>query len=58
MGGKKWFNHRMTTVRKIISDRHWQQLEPLVAQAKHSRAGAPPALSRNNAVAKGVTVCE
>lgn len=45
MGGEKWFNMRMTTVRKIISDRQWQQLEPLVAQAKHSRAGAPPALS-------------
>ena len=32
-------------VRKLISDRLWQTLEPAVAAAKHSAAGAPPDLS-------------
>ena len=29
-------------VRKMISDRLWQTLEPAVTAAKHSAAGAPP----------------
>jgi transposase len=29
-------------VRKIISDQIWHSLEPAVAAAKHSAAGAPP----------------
>ena len=29
-------------VRKIISDRIWAALEPALAEAKHSAAGAPP----------------
>ena len=32
-------------VRKIISDSVWKQLQPAVAAAKHSRAGAPGELS-------------
>ena len=32
-------------VRKIINDTVWPQLEPAVAAAKHSRAGAPGELS-------------
>jgi transposase len=32
-------------VRKLISDRIWQMLEPAVAAAKHSAAGAPANLS-------------
>lgn len=32
-------------VRKLISDRLWQRLEPAVTAAKHSAAGAPPDLS-------------
>lgn len=32
-------------VRKIISDEIWQKLEPVVAAAKHSAAGAPGEMS-------------
>ena len=32
-------------VRKLISDRIWQALEPAVTAAKHSAAGAPAELS-------------
>src|ERR1700749_2745319 len=32
-------------VRKIISDRIWQDMEPAGAAAKHSAAGAPPSQS-------------
>ena len=32
-------------VRKLISDRFWQTLEPTVTSAKHSAAGAPAELS-------------
>jgi transposase len=34
-----------TQVRKVISDRIWKGLEPLVEAAKHSMAGAPGELS-------------
>src|SRR3954469_25788795 len=33
------------SVRKIISDQIWQQLEPAIAAAKHSAAGAPGKMS-------------
>ncbi|GDX12013.1 hypothetical protein LBMAG57_37850 [Verrucomicrobiota bacterium] len=32
-------------VRKLISDRVWQTLEPAVTASKHSTAGAPPDLT-------------
>lgn len=31
--------------RQMISDATWQQLEKALAEAKHSQAGAPPALT-------------
>jgi transposase len=31
--------------RKMISDQIWEQLEPAITKAKHSRAGAPPAMT-------------
>lgn len=31
--------------RKLLTDELWERLEPLVAQAKHSRAGAPSELT-------------
>ena len=34
-----------TTVRKILSEKIWQILEPAMLAAKHSRAGAPGKLS-------------
>lgn len=34
-----------TTVRKMLSEKIWQTMEPVVQAAKHSRAGAPCELS-------------
>jgi len=34
-----------TTSRLLITDELWERLEPLVEEAKHSRAGAPAELS-------------
>jgi transposase len=34
-----------SSVRKLISDQVWQELEAAVEGAKHSRAGAPPGMT-------------
>jgi len=36
---------KLIRVRKLVSDRIWQALEPAVTAAKHSAAGAPADLS-------------